>query len=60
MVLAYSNIIFKSSLYIGGWPQNAYEYVMKHGGLPEKKSNYDADWLFTVTAVLAGESDAVS
>jgi len=40
----------------GGWPQNAYEYVMTHNGLPEKSSDYDADWLYTITAVLAGES----
>eukprot|EP00579_Thalassiosira_antarctica_P009558 CAMPEP_0201910366 /NCGR_PEP_ID=MMETSP0903-20130614/1764_1 /ASSEMBLY_ACC=CAM_ASM_000552 /TAXON_ID=420261 /ORGANISM="Thalassiosira antarctica, Strain CCMP982" /LENGTH=1191 /DNA_ID=CAMNT_0048444987 /DNA_START=94 /DNA_END=3669 /DNA_ORIENTATION=- len=40
----------------GGWPQNAYEYVMKYEGLPEKSADYDADWLYTVTAVLAGES----
>ena len=40
----------------GGWPQNAYEYVMDHNGLPVKTGDYDADWLYTVTAVLAGES----
>jgi len=40
----------------GGWPQNAYEYVMKQGGLPAASGDYDADWLYTVTAVLAGES----
>jgi hypothetical protein len=44
----------------GGWPQNAYEYVMKHGGLPVKTSDYNADWLYLVTAVLAGESYDVS
>ncbi|KAL7540592.1 hypothetical protein ACHAXR_010233 [Thalassiosira sp. AJA248-18] len=44
----------------GGWPQNAYEYVMKHEGLPQKTADYDADWLYTVTAVLAGESDEAS
>lgn len=40
----------------GGWPQNAFEYAMKYEGLPLKSSDYDADWLYTVTAVLAGES----
>jgi len=44
----------------GGWPQNAYKYIMKHGGLPEETSAYDADWLYAVTAVLQGESDEVS
>ena len=36
--------------------ETQYEYVMKHEGLPAKTSDYDADWLYTVTAVLAGES----
>ena len=44
----------------GGWPQNAYEYVMKHGGLSAKTSDYNADWLYLITAVLAGESYDVS
>jgi hypothetical protein len=44
----------------GGWPQNAYKYVMKHGGLPVQSSNYDGDFLSSVTAVLAGESYDVS
>jgi hypothetical protein len=44
----------------GGWPQNAYKYVMKHGGLPVKNSDYDGDFLYYLTATLAGESDAVS
>ncbi|KAL7545979.1 hypothetical protein ACHAWF_009329 [Thalassiosira exigua] len=40
----------------GGWPQNAYEYVMDHNGLPEKTENYDADWLYTLTGVvMSGE-----
>jgi C1A family cysteine protease len=30
----------------GGWPQNAYEYVMNKGGLP-KESSYDSDLLMT-------------
>ena len=41
----------------GGWPQNAYQYVMEHDGLPVKGADFDADWLYTVTAVLGGESD---
>ena len=44
----------------GGWPQNAYEYVMKYGGLPAQSSNYNADFLYQITAVLAGESNSVS
>ncbi|KAL9187065.1 hypothetical protein ACHAXT_010785 [Thalassiosira profunda] len=44
----------------GGWPQNAFEYVMKHEGLPEKQQDYDADWLYSVTATLQGESNEVS
>ena len=42
----------------GGWPQNAYEYVVKHNGLPaESELDFDASWLVDLTAVLAGESD---
>lgn len=44
----------------GGWPQNAYDYVMKHGGLPAKTSDYNADMLYLITAVLAGESNGIS
>lgn len=44
----------------GGWPQNAYDYVMKHGGLPAKTSDYNADMLYMITAVLAGESYDIS
>ncbi|KAL3802559.1 hypothetical protein ACHAW5_010952 [Stephanodiscus triporus] len=44
----------------GGWPQNAYEYVMKYGGLPATTSQYDADFLYKITAVLAGKSNEVS
>jgi hypothetical protein len=44
----------------GGWPQNAYKYVMKHNGLPVKQMDYDGDFLYYLTATLKGESDAVS
>jgi hypothetical protein len=44
----------------GGWPQNAYEYVIKYNGLPTKTSEYNADFLYKITAVLAGESSSVS
>lgn len=44
----------------GGWPQNAYKYVMKHGGLPLKDSDYDGDFLYYLTATLGGESEVVS
>ena len=34
----------------GGWPQNAYEYVMENGGLPaEADWSYDGDWLLVMT-----------
>ena len=35
----------------GGWPQNVYNNMFM-----EKSVNYNADWLYTVTAVLVGES----
>lgn len=42
----------------GGWPQNAYEYVMKHNGLPaESDWSYNGDWLLTLTYVMNGESN---
>eukprot|EP00804_Cyclotella_cryptica_P003726 CCRYP_008903-RB/>CCRYP_008903-RB protein AED:0.01 eAED:0.01 QI:201/1/1/1/1/0.66/3/894/1002 len=44
----------------GGWPQNAYKYVMKHGGLPIKESDYDGDFLYYLTATLTGESEVVT
>lgn len=44
----------------GGWPQNAYEYVMKHDGLPQKSNDYDADFLLTLTSVINNESEEVS
>lgn len=40
---------------MGGWPQNAYEYAIKHGGLlSEYDCAYDGDTLYTITAVLSG------
>lgn len=44
----------------GGWPQNAYKYVMKHDGLPVKNADYDGDFLYYLTATLTGESETVS
>ena len=44
----------------GGWPQNAYKYVMKHDGLPVKNADYDGDFLYYLTATIAGESESVS
>jgi len=42
----------------GGWPQNAFEWVMDHGGLPLQDSfPYDAYTLIALTAGLEGESD---
>jgi hypothetical protein len=37
----------------GGWPQNAFEWVMDHGGLPLKKNlPYDDSYLYTLTEAL--------
>jgi len=42
----------------GGWPQNAYEWVMDHGGLPlRSKLPYDAYTLIALTEGLQGESE---
>ena len=42
----------------GGWPQDAFEYVIKHNGLPlESAMPYNADFLVLVSDQLAGNSD---
>jgi Papain family cysteine protease len=42
----------------GGWPQNAFEYVMEHGGLPlEEDMSYDGSWLLQVSDAVADNSD---
>jgi len=42
----------------GGWPQNAFEWVMDHGGIPLQSSlPYDAYTLIALTSGLEGESD---
>ena len=43
----------------GGWPQNAYSYVMEYGGLP-KDTSYDGDLLMTMTMVKEGQSDELT
>lgn len=45
----------------GGWPQNAYEYVMEHKGLPlSNQLAYDGDYLLGLTYAKNGESDEYS
>ena len=42
----------------GGWPQDAFDYVMDNGGLPlEQDIPYDADWLLLMSESVAGNSD---
>ena len=42
----------------GGWPQNAYEWAMDHGGLPLYQSfPYDGSTLLEMTAGIEGTSD---
>lgn len=37
----------------GGWPQNAFEYVMDHKGIPlESELPYNADYLLQLTEAL--------
>lgn len=39
----------------GGWPQEAVEYVMDHGGLPLLNDvPYDGDWLLGLSEYRAG------
>ena len=43
----------------GGWPQNAYEYAMKHKGLPlEKTMSYNGDYLLELTYAKTGASSS--
>ena len=42
----------------GGWPQNAYDWAMDHGGLPLRNTfPYDAYTLIALTAGVEGESE---
>ena len=42
----------------GGWPQDAFDYVIKHNGLPlESDMPYNADFLVKVSDQIAGNSD---
>ena len=42
----------------GGWPQNAFEWVMDHGGLPKASSfAYDGSTLLSFTDAMEGTSD---
>lgn len=45
----------------GGWPQNAYDFVMENGGaLPADAMAYDGDLLMTLSMYNSGESDETS
>jgi len=43
----------------GGWPQNAYQYVMDNKGIP-LEPGYDGDLLMTMTTVRDGSSDELT
>lgn len=48
----------ESQMCAGGWPQNAFEYIMDHGGLPlASDMEYDADMLLAVSDAVEGTSD---
>lgn len=45
----------------GGWPQNAYEFVIENGGaLPQDSLQYDGDFLMVLSMVNSGESDEMT
>jgi hypothetical protein len=47
--------VLTSPLFIGGWPQNAYEYVMDNNGLPtDGDIPYDGDVLMAITSFYEG------
>jgi hypothetical protein len=42
----------------GGWPQDAFEYVMKHKGIPlEQDMAYDGSWLMKLTQARDGSNN---
>jgi hypothetical protein len=42
----------------GGWPQNAFEWVMEYGGLPLYNNfQYDGNTLLAMSQGLEGQSD---
>ena len=48
----------ESQMCSGGWPQNAFEYIMDHNGLPlASDMSYDADTLLMVSEAVEGTSD---
>jgi len=45
----------------GGWPQNAYEYIQKHKGVPlEKDLKYNGNFLLAMTECKHGSSSEMS
>jgi C1A family cysteine protease len=44
----------------GGWPQDAFEYIMEHNGVPLRSDmSYNANFLYQITAAKSGESDEI-
>lgn len=42
----------------GGWPENAFEYIMENKGIPSQNDlAYDGSYLLKISNVAAGESD---
>ena len=42
----------------GGWPENAFEYIMENKGIPSQDDlAYDGAYLLSISNVVAGESD---
>ena len=50
----------KCEMCTGGWPQDAFDYVISNNGLPlESDMTYNADFLLLVSEQVAGNSDAL-
>jgi Papain family cysteine protease len=44
----------------GGWPQDAFEYVIEHGGVPLRSDmSYNANYLVQITDAYLGQSDEI-
>lgn len=50
-----------SEMCYGGWPENAFDYILEHGGVPlEKYLPYNADFLLALTQAKTGESSSMT
>ncbi|KAL7579844.1 hypothetical protein ACA910_004857 [Epithemia clementina (nom. ined.)] len=50
-----------SEMCYGGWPEDAFDFIMENGGVPlEKTLPYNGDFLLSLTQAVAGESSQMT